>query len=72
MLKPIMKHLDPYLETTSTNLRNSIGIFFKEAYKWMGDGLVAYSSKLKKPLSEEVDKFIKTYTRVPMVPLRQS
>jgi hypothetical protein len=53
-------------------LRNAIGNFYKEAFKWLGEGMAAFAGKLKKPLSEELEKFMKGYVRVPIAPLRQS
>jgi hypothetical protein len=72
MLKPVFRELEQYLETTSVILRNAIGNFYKEAFKWLGDGMAAFAGKLKKPLSEELEKFMKGYVRVPIAPLRQS
>lgn len=54
MLKPIFKELEQYLETSSITLRNAILGFYKEAFKWLGEGLLAFSCKLKKPLSDEL------------------
>lgn len=51
MMKPLLKELQQHNETTSTLLRNALMNFYKEAYKWLGEGLTPFV-KLKKPLCE--------------------
>lgn len=69
MLKVILKELQAHCETTSPTLRNALLNFYKEAYKWLGEGLLSLV-KLKKPLVDDFEKFTKSYQRIPMVPLR--
>lgn len=61
--KDFFPEFEKLANNSSSILRNAALDFYKEAYKWLGSGILALMSGVKKSLQQEVEKFIESWPK---------
>ena len=55
--------------SSTTSIKNEVLEFYKEAYKWMGEGMTIFLQKANKSIKAPFDKFIEDCPKENMKPL---
>lgn len=61
-LKTFFPEISKLCEATISSVKTLVMTFFKEAYKWVGDSVKAFTDKMKKQQIDELEKFIEEYS----------
>ena len=70
-LKEFFPEMDKQAGSNQSQVRGIVLDFYKEAYKWMGENMLLFTSTLKKNIKQELDKFIEEWPKeTSMQPLR--
>lgn len=63
--------MDKLAGSNQSQVRSTVLDFYKEAFKWMGENMLLFTSTLKKNIKQELDKFIEEWPKETcMQPLR--